>query len=298
MAVAVVSAPGKVNLTLDILGRRPDGYHEMEMLMHAVSLENTVRIIERETPGIRLFCSNPAVPTGEKNLAYQAARMFFEALGREWGIEIQVEKRVPMEAGMAGGSADAAGVLAGLNALAGRPFSTEELCRMGLRLGADLPFCLTGGAGLVRGIGEKITPLPPLKTGWLVIAKPEQGMKTGSCFAAYDALETVRHPQTDRALRAFCQGDLPALGALLENVLEQAAALPQVRELRRQMCRNGALGSRMTGSGTAVFGLFAEKKQALRCTRQLYQRGGSVFLVRPVDYGPRILRFESSAPLF
>ncbi len=292
MATAVVSAPGKVNLTLDILGRRPDGYHEMEMLMHAVGLENTVCIIERQESGIRLSCSNPAVPTGEKNLACQAAKAFFGALGREWGIEIQVEKRVPMEAGMAGGSADAAGVLVGLNALAGRPFSAEQLCQIGLRLGADLPFCLLGGAGLVRGIGEKITPLPPLKKGWLVIAKPERGMKTGSCFAAYDALKTVRHPKTDQALQAFCREDLPALGALLENVLEQAVFLPEVQDLRRQMCQNGALGSRMTGSGTAVFGLFAEKKPALRCARQLYQRGGSVFVVRPVAYGPRILRLE------
>lgn len=292
MATAVVSAPGKVNLTLDILGRRPDGYHEMEMLMHAVGLENTVCIIERQESGIRLSCSNPAVPTGEKNLACQAAKAFFGALGREWGIEIQVEKRVPMEAGMAGGSADAAGVLVGLNALAGRPFSAEELCQIGLRLGADLPFCLLGGAGLVRGIGEKITPLPPLKKGWLVIAKPERGMKTGSCFAAYDALKTVRHPKTDQALQAFCREDLPALGALLENVLEQAVFLPEVQDLRRQLCQNGALGSRMTGSGTAVFGLFAEKKPALRCARQLYQRGGSVFVVRPVAYGPRLLRLE------
>jgi 4-diphosphocytidyl-2-C-methyl-D-erythritol kinase len=292
MATAVVSAPGKVNLTLDILGRRPDGYHEMEMLMHAVGLENTVCIIERQESGIRLSCSNPAVPTGEKNLACQAAKAFFGALGREWGIEIQVEKRVPMEAGMAGGSADAAGVLVGLNALAGRPFSAEELCQIGLRLGADLPFCLLGGAGLVRGIGEKITPLPPLKKGWLVIVKPERGMKTGSCFAAYDALKTVRHPKTDQALQAFCREDLPALGALLENVLEQAVFLPEVQDLRRQMCQNGALGSRMTGSGTAVFGLFAAKKPALRCARQLYQRGGSVFVVRPVAYGPRLLRLE------
>lgn len=292
MAMAVVSAPGKINLTLDILGRRPDGYHEMEMLMHAVSLENTVRLTEREQPGIRLSCSNPAVPTGEKNLAYQAAQAFFKALGRGRGIEIQVEKRVPMEAGMAGGSADAAGVLAGLNALSGSPFSTEELCQIGLPLGADLPFCIQGGAGLVRGIGEKITSLPPLQTGWLVIVKPPQGMKTGSCFAAYDTLERVRRPDTPQALQALCQGDLAKLGGLLENVLAQAVSLPAVRDIREAMCRNGALGSCMTGSGTAVFGLFAEKKRALRCTRQMYQRGGSIFLVRPVEHGPRLLYME------
>ena len=122
MATAVVSAPGKINLTLDILGRREDGYHEMEMLMHAVSLENTVRLTTRDRPGICLSCSNPAVPTGEKNLAYRAAQAFFAAWGHSVGLEIRVEKRVPMEAGMAGGSADAAGVLTGLNRIAGGAF--------------------------------------------------------------------------------------------------------------------------------------------------------------------------------
>lgn len=158
MATAVVSAPGKINLTLDILGRREDGYHEMEMLMHAVSLENTVRLTTLDRPGIRLNCSNPAVPTGEKNLAYRAAQAFFAAWGHAVGLEIQVEKRVPMEAGMAGGSADAAGVLVGLNHLAGGVFSQQQLCEIGLLLGADVPFCIRGGAALVPGHRGKDTP--------------------------------------------------------------------------------------------------------------------------------------------
>ena len=269
MATAVVSAPGKINLTLDILGRREDGYHEMEMLMHAVSLENTVRLTTLDRPGIRLNCSNPAVPTGEKNLAYRAAQAFFAAWGHAVGLEIQVEKRVPMEAGMAGGSADAAGVLVGLNHLAGGVFSQQQLCEIGLLLGADVPFCIRGGAALVQGIGEKITPLPPLEQCWLVIAKPNQGMKTAGCFAAYDALDAVRHPDTRRALQALQDQNLPALGGLLENVLEQAVPLPQVQILRESILKNGALGSRMTGSGTAVFGLFSNKNQALRCARRI-----------------------------
>lgn len=289
MATAVVSAPGKINLTLDILGRREDGYHEMEMLMHAVSLENTVRLTMRDRPGICLSCSNPAVPTGEKNLAYRAAQAFFAAWGHSVGLEIRVEKRVPMEAGMAGGSADAAGVLTGLNRIAGGAFSRQELCQIGLSLGADVPFCIWGGAALVQGIGEKITPLPPLKQCWLVIAKPPQGMKTANCFAAYDALDSVHHPETSRALKALQEQNLSALGKLLENVLEQAVPLPQVQKLREDILQNGALGSRMTGSGTAVFGLFADKRQALRCIRRIYRFGGSFFLVRPVDYGAKLL---------
>ncbi|MDD3193185.1 MAG: 4-(cytidine 5'-diphospho)-2-C-methyl-D-erythritol kinase [Oscillospiraceae bacterium] len=289
MAMAVVSAPGKINLTLDILGRRADGYHEMEMLMHAVSLENTVYLTGQEESGIRLDCSNPAVPAGENNLAYRAAQTFFSAWGHSFGLELRVEKRVPMEAGMAGGSADAAGVLIGLNALAGDPFSAEELCQIGLGLGADVPFCIVGGAALVQGIGERITPLPPLGDGWLAIVKPAAGVKTAGCFAAYDALASVRRPDTPQALAALQKGDLPALGLLLENVLEQAAALPEVPKIRENMLKSGALGSRMTGSGSAVYGLFAEKKQALRCARRMYQFGGSFFLARPVGYGAKLL---------
>ena len=292
MATAVVSAPGKINLTLDILGRREDGYHEMEMLMHAVSLENTVRLTTLDRPGIRLNCSNPAVPTGEKNLAYRAAQAFFAAWGHAVGLEIQVEKRVPMEAGMAGGSADAAGVLVGLNHLVGGVFSQQQLCEIGLLLGADVPFCIRGGAALVQGIGEKITPLPPLEQCWLLIAKPNQGMKTAGCFAAYDALAAVRHPDTRRALQALQDQNLPALGRLLENVLEQAVPLPQVQILRESILKNGALGSRMTGSGTAVFGLFSNKNQALRCARRMYGFGGSFFLARPVGYGAKLLSLE------
>lgn len=289
MAMAVVSAPGKINLTLDILGRREDGYHEMEMIMHAVSLENTVYLTKQEKAGIRLACSNPAVPTGEKNLAYRAALAFFSAWGHCFGLDIRVEKRVPMEAGMAGGSADAAGVLAGLNELTGSPFSLEELCQIGLTLGADIPFCLHGGAALVQGIGEKITPLAPLENGWFVIAKPPQGVKTAGCFAAYDALDCVRHPNTPQALEAMQKQDLAALGPLFENVLEQAVDLPVVGEIRESMLKNGALGSRMTGSGSAVFGLFTDKNPALRCIRRMYRFGGSFFLARPVSHGAKVL---------
>lgn len=251
MATAVVSAPGKINLTLDILGRREDGYHEMEMLMHAVSLENTVRLTTRDRPGICLSCSNPAVPTGEKNLAYRAAQAFFAAWGHSVGLEIRVEKRVPMEAGMAGGSADAAGVLTGLNRIAGGAFSRQELCQIGLSLGADVPFCIWGGAALVQGIGEKITPLPPLKQCWLVIAKPPRGMKTANCFAAYDALDSVQHP-THPGVESTAGAEPFRPGKLLETYWSRPCPA-QVQKLREDILQNGALGSRMTGSGTAVF---------------------------------------------
>lgn len=289
MEKAVVCAPGKVNFTLDILAKRPDGYHEMEMLMHAVSLENTVHLEKRNRPGIVVSCTNPLVPANENNLAYKAASAFFGSCGQETGLTIHIEKRVPMEAGMGGGSADAAAVLVGLNHLMNTRLPLEDLCRIGLPLGADIPFCLTGGAALVTGIGEKIAPLPPLEKGWLLIAKPPQSMKTKNCFAAFDALTKVRHPDTPKALRALADQDLAALGQSLQNVLEQAVPFPAVQDIRQRMLQNGALGSRMTGSGTAVFGLFRDKKQALHCARRLYLVGGSFFIARPVSYGAHLL---------
>lgn len=203
MATAVVSAPGKINLTLDILGRREDGYHEMEMLMHAVSLENTVRLTTLDRPGIRLNCSNPAMPTGERTSPTGRLRLFSPPGGTRSGWKFRWKSVFPWKRAWPGGSADAAGVLVGLNHLAGGVFSQQQLCEIGLLLGADVPFCIRGGAALVQGIGEKITPLPPLEQCWLVIAKPNQGMKTAGCFAAYDALDAVRHPDTRRALQAL-----------------------------------------------------------------------------------------------
>lgn len=289
MATVTVLAPGKVNLTLDILGVLPNGYHEMEMLMHAVSLENTLTLTEIEGDEILVSCSDPAVPLGEKNLVYKAAKAFFAHCGKSIGVSVHIEKKVPMEAGMAGGSADAAGMLVGLDRLMGTGFSLEELCGIGVKIGADVPFCLVGGAALVKGIGEKITPLSPLRDGWLVAAKPSVGVKTAGCFARYDALTEVVHPDTAAAKSAIEGQDLTALGSLLENVLEQAADLPSTETLRKAMLSAGALGARMTGSGSVVFSLFADKASAEKCIEALSSLKAATYLLRFVPYGAHVI---------
>lgn len=289
MGSVTVSAPGKINLTLDILGTLPNGYHEMEMLMHAVSLENTLTLTETEGEDIVITCSDPAVPLGEKNLAHKAARAFFAACGKKIGVAIHIEKRVPMEAGMAGGSADAAGTLVGLNALMGTGFSRERLCEIGVTVGADVPFCIMGGAALVKGIGEKIHPLSPLKEGFIVAAKPDAGVKTAGCFARYDALTQVTHPDTAAAMDAMAKQDLTALGALLENVLEPAADLPSTEPLRQAMLAAGALGARMTGSGSVVYALFEDETAAKRCMQSLAADGCRQFLLQFLPFGARVI---------
>lgn len=283
---AVVLAPAKINLTLDITGRRPDGYHTMQMVMQAVDLCDRVTITRRPQPGILLRCSRPDLPQGPGNLAWRAAERFLAQVGRPGdGLEIVLEKRIPSQAGLAGGSADGAGVLRGLNALYGSPLSEEALCALALPLGADVPFCLVGGTVLAQGIGEAFTPLPALPACHIVIAKPQVGVSTAAAFARFDREGCRRRPDTPGMVAALRAGSLPQVGQALCNVLEETAALPEVAALRRQMEQSGALGSAMTGSGSAVFALFAGEEPARRCCEGLRAAAPEVFLTRPLGRG-------------
>lgn len=290
MGLVVTKAPGKLNFTLEVVSRRTDGYHDLRMLMHAVDLEDTVHIETRKKPGILIGCTNPVIPCDEKNLAYKAAALFFEKTATSpMGLDIFIEKRIPPQAGMAGGSADAAAVLVGLDRLFHTRLAQKDLCDMGLTLGADVPFCITGGAAVVEGIGEKITPLPTLQGGYFTIAKPAQGMATAECFARFDSLNNPPVPDTDKALAALKRGDLPGLGESFGNMLEQAIPYQSVGVIKQKMLEAGALGSAMTGSGSAVFGLFKDKKMAVRCSKKLYILAQSVFVARPVAYGASVI---------
>lgn len=280
-------AAAKINLTLDILGRREDGYHLMQMVMQSVSLYDRVTLSLLEVPGIFLTCSHPGIPQDQRNIAWKAAAAFHRAAGTDPAVAIRIEKQIPSQAGLAGGSADGAAVLVGLNRLYGSPLSPGELCAVGVTVGADLPFCIVGGTQLTEGIGEKLTPLPPLPDGWFVIAKPAQGVPTGPCFQRFDQLkpENVLHPDNRKMLRALAEGNFPGAAAQMGNVLELAAQCPAVALLRGQMEAAGALGCCMTGSGSAVTAAFAKKEPALRCLEAVRKHCESAFLVRPVPYG-------------
>ena len=284
MKALSLSAPAKVNLTLDILGRRADGYHILRTVMQTVDLCDTVTL-ERTDKKISLSLSDPALPTDRRNTAFAAAEVFFAALterGAPFGARIFVEKRIPQQAGMAGGSADAAAVLRGLNRLAGDPFSMEELCAIGAQIGADVPFCVRGGAALATGIGEQLTPVPGLPDRvFVVVCKPPVGVSTGAAYTAVDEkLAAVTPSDEEGLLAALHAGDAAGVGARLHNAFEQALALPEVTAILTRMRAFAPLGCRMTGSGSATFALFADETAAHACASALANLGNT-FVCHP-----------------
>lgn len=284
----------KLNLTLEITGKRGDGYHLLRMVTQSVGLFDRVALSidagEFHGGEIRLLCAEPAIDPMH-NTALLAAEAFFRATEiPNHGLEIRIEKRIPTAAGMAGGSADAAAVLLGLNHMFGGPLSEEELSGLGLGIGADVPFCLRGSTMLVEGVGEILTPLSPIPECFFVIAKPEDGMSTAESYRLYDLLAPPPAARPDDAgmLAAIADGSLRGIAANLHNALEAAAPPEQIAEIKRALLENGALGASMTGSGTAVFGLFDCEDTARRACRTLAARYRQIYLTGPARRGVEI----------
>ena len=273
-----IAARGKINWTLDIVGRREDGYHLMDMLMQPVTLEDEVTLGPADS--LTLTCGGwPRLTPREDNLALRAARALQEATGCRLGAAIHVEKRVPVGAGMGGGSADAAAVLFGLNRLWGTGLSETELERIGLTLGADVPFCLRGGLTRTTGVGEIMENLPCKRSFPLVVVQPCRGLSTGTVFQAYHSAGESRRPDTEVARLALERGDLPMLSAALANVLEPVSRemRPEIGQAVEVLQAAGASAALMTGSGSAVFGVFDEPAQASRAARGLQGRWRGVW---------------------
>lgn len=256
-------APAKINLGLDIVGRRADGYHLLETVFQTVNIYDTVTVAWTAEQGISLTCDVPAVPCSEKNIAWKAARYFCDAAQISRGVRIHLEKRIPMEAGMGGGSTDAAAVLLALQELADEPLSMEQLCSIAVQLGADVPFFLYGGTAYAGGIGEELERLPAFEAKHLVIAKGTAGVSTAAAYRGIDALESPAHPPVQALRTALLHGaPLSKIAAMCGNLFEAAVTLSEVDEIRRVMGENGALTAVMTGSGAAVFGIFDSAQTA------------------------------------
>ena len=258
----------KVNLSLDVTGRRPDGYHTLDSIFQTISVYDKVSVSVEEGDGIFLTCNLPYIPCDERNLAYRAANAMLVRAGMHRLVRIRLQKRIPSGAGMGGGSADAAGVLFALNRLLGCGFSGEQLRETGLTLGADVPFLLMGGTALARGVGEELTPLRPLPELPMVIVKGRQSISTPKAYAAIDALESPRHPDTASMLRAVETQDIALLCRSCGNLFEDVADCRDVELARAALLREGARCAVMTGSGSAVFGIFDSHEAAREsCTR-------------------------------
>lgn len=281
-----VLAYAKLNLTLDVLGKRPDGYHDMRMIMQSVALADTLTLEETDTGALRVGTNLHFLPNNEKNLAAQAALRWWEARGQlPKGLDITIEKRVPVCAGMAGGSSDAAAVLRALNQLEGAPMSLLELARVGERVGSDVPYCVVGGTALAEGRGEVLTPLPPLPKCWVVLCKPEFSISTPALFAKIDSVRLRCRPDTQGAIAALEAGDLAGVARRMYNVFEDALPDRQrarVNDIKNILIHCGAMGASMSGTGPTAFGLFDREDRAREAQEQLKDLNGEVFLTQTV----------------
>ena len=287
MKQVTVLAPAKLNLALDVVGLLPNGYHDLDMVMQTITLYE--RLTFRRAEEVRLRLPGSWVPVNEKNTAVKAARAFFRYTGLAGGVEMEIEKHIPVRAGMAGGSADAAGVLVGLNALYEARLSTSELCALGAGIGADVPFALMGGTCRVQGVGDFLKALPPCPPCWFVVAMPSVGVSTPEAFARYDQMGSPIHPDLAAQEAAIRAGDLAAVCAASGNALEHCSGAKETPHIRAILDEQGALASLMTGSGAAVFGVFDSEAKAQAARAALRQQYKQVYLAQPDRGGPRLV---------
>lgn len=285
MDAITLSAYAKINLTLDVTGRRPDGYHTVRMVMQSVGLHDDVTVTRTGTGGVTLACDKPFVPTDGRNLAVRAAEHFFACTGLACdGLHIALKKRIPVAAGLAGGSTDAAAVLRALDTLYGAGLSTDALCGMGLALGADVPYCLVGGTMLAEGIGEELTALAPMPHCWVVLCKPPFAVSTKDVYREMDAVDIKKRPDTAGMVKALEKGDYNGVCKRLSNVMELVTATKrrQIGEIKAFLAENGADGTLMSGSGPTVFGLFSDEGRARTAAKMLSRRFADTFLTETV----------------
>lgn len=281
-----VNAPAKINLFLDIIGRLDNGYHSLFMIMQSVGFSDNIILEKSSENGIFLSCSEKRLPCDERNIAHKAAAAFFKKAKIEPSVKIEIEKKIPFEAGLAGGSADAAAVIVGLNEIYETAFSQRELCEIGLSVGSDVPFCIVGGTCLSQNTGGVLSQLKPLKDCFIVLAKPESGVSTAEAYAAADNTY-LYHPDSMRMLNACEKGDFEAMCKYAGNVFEQVVEVAERVEFKRIMRENGASLCQMSGSGPTVFGLFENKENAEKCADELKEICPNVYLTVPVSCGAK-----------
>lgn len=279
-----ISASAKINLTLDILRKREDGYHDLQMVMQSVSLADELTVTPARGGAGTAVADLHFLPTGGKNLAQMAAAAFRQAVGAGGEVDVSIRKHVPVCAGLAGGSADAAAVLHAMNELAGAGLSRPELAQIGERVGSDVPFCVLGGTALAEGRGERLTPLPPLPPCHIVICKPPFSISTPQLFGRVNVRKIVRRPDTAGVAAALEAGDLAGVARRMYNVFEdvlEPRRLAEIGEIKSVLIDCGALGASMSGSGPSVFGLFEDEARARDACGRLRESYRDVFLCAP-----------------
>ncbi len=285
------AACAKLNLSLDVQEKRPDGYHNMLMVMQTIDLCDNISLELRDEPGIRLSCNFSYIPTDERNLAVKAADLFLRTCGREkQGVEIRMKKEIPVGAGMAGGSADAAAVLRGMNRLLGTNMNRVELEKLAEQVGSDVAFCIAGGTALAKGRGEILEDLPPMPACSIVVCKPSFSISTPELFGRLDRTKLLRHPDTEGLITAIRANDLREIAVRMYNVFEELddRRLRNIADIKGRMLDGGAEGAVMTGTGSAVFGVFSDAEKAKKNAEKLLEEYSFCRLAMPV----RSFRFD------
>lgn len=277
----LVKAPAKINLSLDILHKRDDGFHEVEMVMTTIDLADRIALEELTEDRIEIISHNRYVPNDQRNLAYQAAKLLKERYNIRKGIAISIDKIIPVAAGLAGGSSNAAATLRGLNQLWDLQLSTEELARLGSEIGSDVSFCVYGGTAIARGRGEKITPIPAPPSCWVILAKPTIGVSTADVYKKLN-VHAIQHPNTEAMVRAIKNNDYAGVCENMGNALEDVTLHmhPEVLHIKEQMQKFGADSVLMSGSGPTVFGLVKYDSRLQRIYNGLRGFCDQVFAVR------------------
>lgn len=266
-----LKALGKINLGLDVLGRRPNGYHDVRMVMQTVYLYDQILLEKTDKEGISLETNLFYLPVNENNLAYRATKMLIDEFAIKEGVHISLEKHIPVAAGMAGGSSNAAAVLYGMNRLFQLGLTDQELMDRSVQLGADVPYCIMRGTVLAEGIGEKLTPLPAMPKCHVLLAKPPISVSTQKVYEKLDAQEVTKHPDIDGILLGLQTGDLKKITSSMGNVLENVTITeyPQIERIKDVMKEEGALNAMMSGSGPTVFGIYDDKMLARRAAARI-----------------------------
>lgn len=285
-----VNAYAKINLLLDIINKRNDGYHDLFMIMQSINLYDTVTVTETKTRKITITCNIDDIPLDEHNIAYKAAAQFFKDTKiKNKGINIDIVKRIPHAAGMAGGSADGAGVLVALNELTGADLSIDELCKIGVKIGADVPFCIKGGTLLAQGIGDVLNKVKPLRKCFILIAKPDCSVNTAYAYRQFDECGKAHTPDKLGMLYAMQSRDLKSIAEKMENVFEQFIAVDNKVEIKSIMRNHNALGVCMSGSGPTVFGIFENKEDASNALNEIKPLVKDIAVTIPVSKGCKIV---------
>jgi 4-diphosphocytidyl-2-C-methyl-D-erythritol kinase len=281
---AISRSYAKINLTLDVLSKRENGYHDIKMIMQTVSLFDLV-IVDKSDRGISISTNLRYLPNNDKNIAYKAADAFFKAANIRGGVKIMIHKNIPVAAGLAGGSGNCAAVLTAVNMLFDNPFSEDELMKIGSTLGADVPYCFRGGTQLAEGIGEILSPLPPMPDAYILLVKPSINVSTASVYDEIDNAPIIKRPDTSAVISALESGNISQVADGLCNVMESVTEkmYPIIGGIKKKMLLNGALGAVMSGSGPTVFGIFDDFNTAKKSADSFSLQFKDVFLTRVLN---------------